>query len=69
MIIFGASDGVIYALDSQTGQLLWSYQTGRAVVSAPAACDDRVFIGSMDGHLYAFGAEEEDSSAAGQAIP
>lgn len=51
----GSYDGKVYALNSETGALVWSYQTGGAIYSSPVVGDDgAVFIGSNDGFLYAF---------------
>ena len=42
----------VYA-GSQTGTLLWSYQTGSTVHASPAiGSDGRVFLGSQDGRIY-----------------
>ncbi|MEI6634862.1 MAG: PQQ-binding-like beta-propeller repeat protein, partial [Chlamydiota bacterium] len=38
---------------SQTGTLLWSYQTGSYVFSPPAiGFDGRVYVGSLDSSIY-----------------
>lgn len=51
--IIGNSDQYIYALDVNTGDLLWKFQTGHRVWATPLIVDDTVYIGSMDRHLYA----------------
>ncbi|GAA4446585.1 hypothetical protein GCM10023189_01870 [Nibrella saemangeumensis] len=49
----GSGDGRVYALKADTGDLLWSYQTGDIVHTTPAIQNDRLFVGSLDGYLYA----------------
>ncbi len=45
------ADNSIYAL-SDSGQLLWSFETGEAIWSTPVSKDDNVFVASMDKNLY-----------------
>jgi hypothetical protein len=33
----------------------WSFRTGDSVISSPAVANEMVYIGSQDGHVYAFG--------------
>jgi outer membrane protein assembly factor BamB len=52
-IYLGSSaDDSIYALDMQTGGIVWSYTTGGPVRFAPAIYKDNVFAVSDDGFLY-----------------
>src|SRR5262245_26103271 len=48
--------GKVYALDSRTGRILWSYRTGGAVKGAVALSGNRLYVGSYDGNLYALNA-------------
>jgi outer membrane protein assembly factor BamB len=56
-IILGAEDRRAYALDFQTGEILWTYET-RGWVRTVFVCDlnrdgeDEVLAGSTDGNLY-----------------
>jgi outer membrane protein assembly factor BamB len=43
------------ALDGTTGAKLWSFATGSYVESSPAVADGVVYVGSLDGKVYAFG--------------
>jgi outer membrane protein assembly factor BamB len=47
-------DKRLYAFNAATGALLWSYHIGLDL-SSPAVADGRVFVGSYDGNVYAFG--------------
>lgn len=56
-IIFGADDGIVRALNPDTGALRWSYDTrtgvGNLIESSPVvAPDGSIYIGSLDGFLY-----------------
>jgi eukaryotic-like serine/threonine-protein kinase len=51
----GSGSRDVYAFNARTGALLWSYATRGDVYSSPAVTNGMVFVGSHDGHLYAFG--------------
>src|SRR3989344_5899217 len=54
MILCGANNGTMYALDARNGTLLWSLETG-GDIRGRAAIDhvqDRVVFGSFDSHIY-----------------
>ena len=53
MFVIGNSDGNVYALDVENGQLRWKFETGHRVWAKPLIVADVVYIGSMDRHLYA----------------
>ncbi len=50
---FGTDDGTIYAINSTTGALLWSYATNGSIEATPYATSDRLYVGSYDGFMYA----------------
>lgn len=52
-VVFGADDGIVYALDTETGRLLWTYQTGASIMASPSIANDRVFVGNLGGTLSA----------------
>jgi len=54
LVLFGSSaDDQVYALDAMTGRIRWRFFTGGPVRFAPTAWQDRVFVVSDDGFLYA----------------
>ena len=55
-VYFGSGDGNVYALDAQTGDLKWKFQTGDVVHASPAYADGVVFVGSWDSYFYALDA-------------
>src|SRR5580704_80396 len=66
MVYVGSEDYNVYALDALTGAKLWSYTTGKHVVSAPvppngvvsspAVANGVVYVASEDKNVYALNA-------------
>lgn len=54
-VYFGTEDGLAIAVDADSGEELWRWQTGNFVRSSPAVVERAVFVGSGDGRLYALG--------------
>jgi outer membrane protein assembly factor BamB len=54
MIVVGAGDGGIYALDAATGRRKWRAQTEGRVRASPAVANGRVYAGSYDGRVYCY---------------
>ena len=52
-LYMGSEDGFVYAIDIETGETQWRFQTKRQVRSSPVISDSLLFIGSDDNHLYA----------------
>jgi outer membrane protein assembly factor BamB len=53
MVFFGSADENVYAVDADTGEEQWVFETGGPVFSSPAYRDGLIYVGSGDGHLYA----------------
>ncbi|MEP0843905.1 MAG: PQQ-binding-like beta-propeller repeat protein [Phycisphaerae bacterium] len=47
-------DGRLYALDLQTGAVLWSLEVGAPLISAPCISGNMLYLSSYDGNVYAF---------------
>ena len=56
-VYFGSGDGGVYAVDAQTGQLIWKFSTSDVVHASPAVVNGVVYIGSWDSYLYALDAD------------
>ncbi len=56
IVYFGSSDGNVYALEADSGELKWKFKTGDVVHSSPAIADGTLYIGSWDTYLYALDA-------------
>lgn len=56
-VIFGSTDGTLYAVDADTGRGLWTFDTGAAISLRPALANGNVFVASRDGSLFAVSAE------------
>jgi outer membrane protein assembly factor BamB len=52
-IYLSSSDHSVYAIDTETRQARWTFETENWVWATPLVTGDRVYIASMDHHLYA----------------
>jgi len=52
LVLIGANDGRLYALDATSGEVKWTVQTGGDVLGGPRVRDGKVYVGSGDGKLY-----------------
>jgi outer membrane protein assembly factor BamB len=59
-VYFGSDNGLVYCLDSYTGEEIWNFSTDNSVKSTPAIVDGIVYIGSTDRNLYVLDAETGD---------
>jgi outer membrane protein assembly factor BamB len=59
VVFFGSTDGNLYAVDEETGQVKWKYRTlaARQVTSSPALANGLVYFTGFDGVLYAVTAD------------
>jgi len=58
-LYFGSSaDDKLYALDTSTGAVRWSFFTGGPIRCAPAVSDGKVYCGSDDGYVYCLTASD-----------
>jgi outer membrane protein assembly factor BamB len=53
-VVFGVNSGRVFALDADTGKVLWEDRVKGAIASAPAIADGTAYITSMDGMLTAY---------------
>ncbi|MBI4199360.1 MAG: PQQ-binding-like beta-propeller repeat protein [Chloroflexi bacterium] len=53
LLLFGASDGYLRALDVESGEERWRYPTQDKVWSTPTVQGDTVYFGAMDHGVYA----------------
>jgi outer membrane protein assembly factor BamB len=64
-LVVGSSDGRVLAVDTATGKIIWSFQTGPSmgsfspyvrngsqVMASPVIADDMVYVGANDGAFY-----------------
>jgi outer membrane protein assembly factor BamB len=53
-VYIGSDDGNLYAIDANTGNDLWAFDTGSPVVSSPVVdLDGTIYVGSDNGNVYA----------------
>jgi len=55
VVYVGPDNGSVYALNADTGDQLWSYNTG-VQFDSPAVANGVVYVGSSNGNLYALNA-------------
>jgi outer membrane protein assembly factor BamB len=48
----GSANGSLYAVDCQSGEEKWRFESGGRIRSTPRADEESIFIGSWDGHVY-----------------
>lgn len=53
LVFVGGADGIVRALDAESGAVRWTAYTGGAVRFPPSVADGRAFVGSGDGWAYA----------------
>lgn len=54
-LVLAAGGKTLEALDASTGKTLFHYATRGRLYGAPSISNGRIFVGSTDGRLYAFG--------------
>src|SRR5215510_9858911 len=57
-VFAGNRDGAFYAMDTQTGNQVWKFQTGNQILQSPAFKDNVLYFASNDGYAYALNATD-----------
>ena len=68
LVIDGAGP-TLEVLNAATGAMLYSYRTGAVFYGAPSVANGRIYAGSADGKLYAFGLPNASATATPTGIP
>ncbi|TXH21756.1 MAG: pyrrolo-quinoline quinone [Chitinophagaceae bacterium] len=55
-VFFGSSDGHVYALNTNNGQPIWSFNAKGIIHSSPTIHNNKIFIGNANGVFYAIDA-------------
>ncbi len=60
VVVVGSRDGNLYVIEAGTGKIMWKAQTGGPLLSSPALDVEigRIYVGSEDMHVYAFGLDK-----------
>jgi len=56
-VYIGSRDSSFYAIDTESGKILWKYKTGQWVDSSPFISRGKVTVGSRDKYIYVFDSE------------
>lgn len=54
-LVIDGQGPILEVLDAATGSRLYSYETGGDIYGAPSVSHGEIFVGSLDGNVYAFG--------------
>jgi outer membrane protein assembly factor BamB len=57
ILYIGNNDRSFYAINTETGAILWSASAGGDVWSGPAVTNGVVYVGNQDGNVYAFNSQ------------
>jgi len=57
VVYFGSGNNHLYAVDAETGEEKWKFESGDSICSSPKVSDGVVYFGSGDNHLYALDAK------------
>jgi len=57
IVYFGSNDGYFYALDVNSGSLVWRYRLGVPIASTAAVSGNAIVVAAWDGTVYAFTTE------------
>ncbi|MFZ6011756.1 MAG: PQQ-binding-like beta-propeller repeat protein [Bacteroidota bacterium] len=52
VVYFGSGDGRLYAVQSATGKMEWSFKADDIIHTTPVIHQDKIFVGASDGYLY-----------------
>ena len=58
-VFVGDADGALLAINLETGEVLWEFQSEIGYVTAPAFKDNLIYIGDLDGKFYCINAKGE----------
>lgn len=58
-VYFTASDGILYALDIQTGKQIWRYTMGAPSFASVAVSGNALFVADFSGNVYGFVSDTE----------
>jgi len=61
----GSGQARLFSLDIGSGELVWSYPLEDSVTASPIVWQERLYIGGVDGHLYAFDADPSNDEDEG----
>jgi len=56
-VFFGASDGVLYAIDKEIGKCLWKHPTGSPIFGSVSVSGNGLFAVDFAGNVYGFVSE------------
>jgi outer membrane protein assembly factor BamB len=67
VVYVASADHNLYALDAESGNEIWRFETKAAIMSTPLVANGKVFIGGCDRKLYSVDAATEEERLAANA--
>jgi outer membrane protein assembly factor BamB/tRNA A-37 threonylcarbamoyl transferase component Bud32 len=52
VVYFGSLDGMVYAMEANSGWQMWRFRLGKPTISTPCLNGDDLYIGCADGNVY-----------------
>jgi outer membrane protein assembly factor BamB len=62
-IYFGGLDGIVYALDANSGKQIWKRDLGARVTTSVAAHEHDLYVGTSKRHIYRLNSDSGDVSS------
>ena len=60
-VVFGSTDGWLYAVRQSDGQELWKMELGESLLASPIFANGRIVIGTQGGTLFSLESGESDA--------
>jgi len=64
LVYFGASDNFVYALDAETGEIVWEWEESASITSEVAVTEGVVYVATSQGDVIAIAPDAEAQSNA-----
>jgi outer membrane protein assembly factor BamB len=52
LVLLGGLDGLVYALQADSGQVVWKTDLHSRITTTPIVSQESVYVGTQDGHFY-----------------
>jgi len=56
-VVYAASGFNLYSIDLESGSGIWRFSATDTIEASPSIANSQIYIGSLDGFLYAIGGD------------